>query len=131
MFRHICVILYARFISTPRVHVSTDSTITGVSGYVGNFKTKVTSGRMVKEIQHGIAIIATGAEEYKPTEYLYGKDDRVLTQLELEERIAKGDERVVHSQGLVMIQCVGCRNEDRNYCSRICCSHVYKERHED
>jgi heterodisulfide reductase subunit A2 len=25
-----------------------------------------------------------------------------------------------------MIQCVGCRNEDRNYCSRICCSESIK-----
>jgi heterodisulfide reductase subunit A len=25
-----------------------------------------------------------------------------------------------------MIQCVGCRNEDRNYCSRVCCSHSVK-----
>jgi len=110
----------------PSVHVSTDSTIAGVSGYVGNFKTKVTSETMVKEIRHGVAIIATGAEEYKPAEYLYGKDERVLTQLELGERIAKGEEKVINSQCLVMIQCVGCRNEERNYCSRVCCSHAIK-----
>jgi heterodisulfide reductase subunit A2 len=47
---------------------------------------------LVREIRHGITIIATGAEEYKPTEYLYGQDDRVLTLLELEDRIAKGAE---------------------------------------
>ncbi|GAI01175.1 unnamed protein product, partial [marine sediment metagenome] len=96
----------------PLIHVSTDSTITEASGYVGNFITKVTSGGRVKEIHHGITIIATGAEEYKPTEYLYGKDDRVLTLLELEEQIAKGEARVINSQSLVMIQCVGCRQED-------------------
>ncbi len=110
----------------PSLHVFTDATIKKVSGYVGNFKTEIGSQGMAKEIQHGIAIIATGAEEYKPTEYLYGKDDRVLTQLELEERIAVGDERVIHSQNVVMIQCVGCRQEDRNYCSRVCCSHSIK-----
>ena len=110
----------------PSLHVTTDATITGVSGYVGNFTTTVKAGWMVKEIRHGIAIIATGAEEYKPTEYLYGKDDRVLTQLELGERIAKGEEKVINSQSLVMIQCVGCRNEERNYCSRVCCSHSIK-----
>jgi heterodisulfide reductase subunit A len=81
---------------------------------------------MLKEIRHGIAIIATGAEEYKPTEYLYGQDDRVMTNLELEERIVKGDEKVVNAQSLVMIQCVGCRNKDRNYCARICCSQSVK-----
>ena len=110
----------------PSLHVFTDATIKRVSGHVGNFKTEIASQRIVKEVRHGIAIIATGAEEYKPIEYLYGKDDRVLTQLELGERIAKREERVIHSQNLVMIQCVGCRQEDRNYCSRICCSRSIK-----
>ncbi len=108
------------------IHVSTDSTVTEASGYVGNFITQVTSEGRVQKIRHGITIIATGAEEYKPTEYLYGKDDRVLTQLELEEQIAQGEERVMNSRGLVMIQCVGCRQEDRNYCSRVCCDQALK-----
>lgn len=110
----------------PLLHVITDAALTGVSGYVGNFTTTLRAGWMDKEIRHGIAIIATGAEEYKPTEHLYGKDDRVLTQLELGERIAKREERVISSECLVMIQCVGCRNEERNYCSRVCCSHSIK-----
>jgi heterodisulfide reductase subunit A len=110
----------------PLIHVSHDATITEVSGYVGNFITKVKSEGRVKAIRHGAAILATGAEEYKPTEYLYGKDDRVLTLLELEEQISKGEERLINSQSLVMIQCVGCRNEERNYCSRICCSQAIK-----
>jgi len=49
-----------------------------------------------------------------------------MTHLELEEHIAKRDERVTNAQSLVMIQCVGCRNEDRNYCSRVCCTHAVK-----
>jgi heterodisulfide reductase subunit A len=110
----------------PLIHVSHDATIIEVSGYVGNFITKVKSEGTVKKIRHGATILATGAEEYKPTEYLYGKDDRVLTLLELEEQITKGEERLINSRNLVMIQCVGCRNEERNYCSRICCSHAIK-----
>jgi heterodisulfide reductase subunit A len=110
----------------PSIHVSTDATITEASGYVGNFITKVMSEGRVKEIQHGITIIATGAEEYKPTEYLYGEDDRVLTLLELEAQIANREERVINAQSLVMIQCVGCRQEDRNYCSRVCCDQAIK-----
>jgi heterodisulfide reductase subunit A len=108
----------------PLIHVSTDATIIEVSGYVGNFVTKVKSGGRVRDIHHGIAIIATGAEEYKPTEYLYGQDNRVFTLLELEEQIAKGEGKVVNAQSLVMIQCVGCRNEERNYCSRVCCNNA-------
>jgi heterodisulfide reductase subunit A len=110
----------------PQVHVSHDATITDVSGYVGNFITTVKSEGRIKEIRHGAAILATGADEYLPTEYLYGEDDRVLTQLELEEQISRGDEKLINSRSLVMIQCVGCRQEDRNYCARICCSQAIK-----
>jgi heterodisulfide reductase subunit A len=110
----------------PSIHVYTDATITGAAGYVGNFVTKVKSDRGVTEIKHGATVIAVGADVYKPAEYLYGEDDRVMTHLELEEQINKGDEKVVNAESLVMIQCVGCRNEDRNYCSRICCSESIK-----
>jgi heterodisulfide reductase subunit A2 len=110
----------------PRIHVSHDASITNVMGYVGNFTTTVNSKGRVKDIEHGAAILATGAVEYKPTEYLYGENDQVLTQLELEERIAQKDEALSQTENLVMIQCVGCRDEDRNYCSRICCSHAIK-----
>lgn len=110
----------------PLVHVYTDATITEATGYVGNFVTKVTSYRGRTEITHGAAVIAVGADVYEPAEYLYGEDGRVMTQLELEEQINKGDERVISAESLVMIQCVGCRNEDRNYCSRICCSESIK-----
>jgi len=110
----------------PLIHVYTDATIPEATGYVGNFVTKVKSDRGVTEIKHGAAVIAIGADEYKPTEYLYGEDDRVMTNLELEERIAQGEARVMNAQSLVMIQCVGCRNEDRNYCARICCSNSVK-----
>ena len=108
------------------IHVYTDAIITEATGYVGNFVTQVKSERGVTEIKHGATVIATGAEEYKPTEYLYGEDDRVLTQLELGEQIAKRDERLINSQSLVMIQCVGCRQEDRDYCARVCCSNAIK-----
>jgi heterodisulfide reductase subunit A len=108
------------------VHVLHNASITNVSGYVGNFMTTVKSEGRIKEIRHGAAILATGADEYQPVEYLYGKDDRVLTQLELEERIAKADNSLTNCRSLVMIQCVGCRQEDRNYCARICCSQAVK-----
>ena len=110
----------------PLIHVHMDAVITEATGYVGNFVTQVKSERGVTEIKHGAAVIAVGADEYKPTEYLYGEDDRVLTHLELGEQIAKGDEKLLNAQSLVMIQCVGCRQEDRDYCARVCCSHAIK-----
>jgi heterodisulfide reductase subunit A len=93
---------------------------------VGNFTTTVQNDRGTTVIKHGAIVLAIGADEYKPTEYLYGQDERVMTQLELEGRIAQGEEKIVNAQSVVMIQCVGCRNEERNYCARICCSHAIK-----
>jgi heterodisulfide reductase subunit A len=110
----------------PSIHVYTDASILEAAGYVGNFTTRVKSERGIREIKHGAAVIATGANVYKPTEYLYGTDDRVMTHLELEERVHNGDEKIKNAKNLVMIQCVGCRNEDRNYCSRICCGESIK-----
>ena len=110
----------------PAIHVYTDSIITEATGYVGNFVTKVKSERGASDIKHGATVIAAGAEAYKPTEYLYGEDDRVMTNLELEEQITQGNEKVINAECLVMIQCVGCRQEDRNYCARICCNQSIK-----
>ena len=112
--------------NNPLIHVSHEATIKDVSGYVGNFITTVETEGRVKEIKHGASVIAIGADEYKPTEYLYGENDKVFTHMELGEQIAKADEKVINAESLVMIQCVGCRNEDRNYCSRVCCSHAIK-----
>lgn len=118
--------LVRRVYQAPLIHVYTDAVITEATGYVGNFHTKVKSEGRVKLIRHGATVIATGALEYEPSEYLYKKDDRVMTNLELEERVARRDEKILKAKSLVMIQCVGCRNDDRNYCARICCSQSIK-----
>ena len=118
--------LVSEVYGNPLIHVSHNAGIKDVSGYVGNFITTVETEGSVKEIKHGASVIAIGADVYTPTEYLYGEDEKVFTHLELGEQIAKGEENVVNAQSVVMIQCVGCRNEDRNYCSRVCCSHAVK-----
>jgi len=110
----------------PLIQVSHEATITDVSGYVGNFVTTLESEGQVKTIHHGAVILATGADEHKPREYLYGEDERVCTQLELEERIAAGDGALAEVRSVVMIQCIGCRQEGRDYCARICCSQAVK-----
>jgi len=118
--------LASRVYQHPSIYVYTKAVITEATGYVGNFTTRLTSERGATEIRHGAAVIATGAAEYKPSEYLYGVDHRVLTQLELGEMIARGEERLIDARALAMIQCVGCRQEDRDYCARVCCSHAIK-----
>ena len=118
--------LVARVYRHQLIHVYANADILDATGYVGNFVTRVNSEIGVREIKHGATVIATGAGEYQPDEYLYGEDERVMTQLELGERIALGDEDVANARSVVMIQCVGCRQEDRNYCSRVCCSNAIK-----
>ena len=118
--------LIAKVYQHQLIHVYHDATITQATGYVGNFVTTVKSETGVAEIKHGAAVLAIGADLYTPTEYLYGPDDRVTTHLDLEERISNRDEKILNAKSVVMIQCVGCRNEDRNYCSRICCSQSVK-----
>jgi len=107
--------------ANPLIHVHTSTEVAGISGYGGRFVT--TLKRAEEEpvtIEHGAIVLATGAEEYEPTEYLYGKNNKVITQTELEKRIALGQASGLSS--VVMIQCVGSRDEERPYCSRVCCS---------
>jgi heterodisulfide reductase subunit A len=106
-----------------KIHVYLNSETSDIKGYIGNFKTTLNNNGKKKEIEHGVIIVATGAVEYKPTEYLYGTDERVLTQHELEERLAKG---AFDAKMVVMIQCVGSRNHERPNCSRICCGQAVK-----
>ncbi|MDI6690697.1 MAG: CoB--CoM heterodisulfide reductase iron-sulfur subunit A family protein [Candidatus Bathyarchaeota archaeon] len=107
-----------------KIYVHLNAEVTEISGFVGNFKSKIKhyNGKE-EEVEHGIVIVATGATEYKPTEYLYDKDPRVMTQHELEEKIAKGDFK---AKNVIMIQCVGARNEERPNCARICCGQAIK-----
>ncbi len=114
-----------------RIQVFKDAKIESIEGSVGNFTTRVATDEETKELRHGVVVVATGAREYRPKEYLYGEDERVLTQLELEERLAKGGGWLAakgerRSKTVVMIQCVGSRDEERSYCSRICCSEAMK-----
>ncbi len=112
----------------PQIHLMTGTTIETVAGFVGNFKTRVRSGNEVNDLDHGIIIVATGAEEYRPREFLYGLDERVMTQMDLEKQMALHPQsfKEMAIKNVVMIQCVGSRNEERPYCSRICCSEAVK-----
>jgi heterodisulfide reductase subunit A len=109
--------------SEDRITVHMNSTITSVEGFVGNFKTDVSNGSSSETIDHGVAILATGAKEYKPDEYLYGEHGAVVTHLEMDELFRKNDPRVEKAGDVVFIQCVGSRDQERPYCSKVCCTH--------
>jgi heterodisulfide reductase subunit A-like polyferredoxin len=109
-----------------RIQVLTESLIVGFSGFKGNFTTEVLVGPAMYErkIDHGAVVVATGATEYRPQEFFYGEDERVLTQIELGQRLEeKGADEL---RDVVMIQCVGSRNDEYPNCSRICCQSAVK-----
>jgi len=112
------------------IKLFTQAKIDMIEGSVGHFKTRLVMGDISKEIEHGAVIVATGAKEYEPKEYLYGESEKVLTQLELERRlVAVEDFFTSPGKGLgviVMIQCVGSRDDERPYCSRLCCTEAVK-----
>jgi heterodisulfide reductase subunit A len=112
--------------SHPNIDVHLESEVCAVEGSVGNFKSTIRQNGTETEVPHGIAIIAAGAGEYEPTEYLYGEDSRVITQRDLEEGIAHNHSELEKIKSVVMIQCVGSREEQRPYCSRICCQQAIK-----
>ena len=118
--------LVARVYKHRLIQVLHGATVTEAGGYVGNFVTTVAYEGRVRKVEHGATVLATGAAEHRPTEYLYGQDERVWTQLELEDRAVKRDRRLDEARSMVMIQCVGCRNEERSYCARICCTQAIK-----
>ncbi len=95
-----------------------------VDGFVGSFHSTITQKEHTTSTTHGVTIIATGATEYQPDEYLYGKDPRVLTGLDLDRKFIAEDPALNTVQSAVFIQCVGSREPGRPYCSRICCTHT-------
>jgi heterodisulfide reductase subunit A len=107
-----------------RIEVLLCAEITHVEGFVGNFTTTVTvNGGEERALTHGVTIIATGATELTPSEYLYGKEPRVVTSLEFDELLKAHDPRLDELRTCVFIQCVGSRIPERPYCSRVCCTH--------
>ena len=113
------------------------ATVGSVEGFVGNFKTTITSVDDTQVIDHGVAIIATGAVESKPTEYCYGQHKAVMTLLELDGLFMENDARLDQAKDVVFIQCVGSRDKAHPYCSKVCCTHaiksamVFKEKNPD
>ena len=106
-----------------RLYLKTD--VVGISGHIGKFKMTLAKDGKNSEVTGGTIIVATGAKPAQTTEFMYGQSKCVLTQVELEKQLhenmypAKG-------QNIVMIQCVGSRNDVHPYCSRICCSMAVK-----
>jgi len=108
------------------IEVLKQALVVEFGGYKGNFTTDVLVGPSMKQrkIDHGVMIVATGATEYQPTEYLYSESESVVTQLELSDMLA--EKKMGNPDRVIMIQCVGSRNEENPNCSRVCCQSAVK-----
>ena len=110
--------------SHPKIKTRLSSRVSQVTGFIGNFNINVDGKGKEEQFTVGTIIVAVGAEPLKPTgQYGYGKMTNVLTQLELEERMKKGESL---GQNVIIINCVGARVPERTYCSRICCMTAIK-----
>jgi len=109
--------------SNSYIDIRMNTQLTNAEGFVGNFKSTLNSNGKEDVIEHGIVIIATGGNEFKPDEYLYGQDPRVVTHLELDKKFINEDNSLKDIGSTVFIQCVGSRIPERPYCSRVCCTH--------
>jgi heterodisulfide reductase subunit A len=119
--------LISKVKSNKFIHTYTDAEIESIDGYIGNFKTSIVHGQNKEraEFEHGVIILATGAKEYQPTEYQYGNNGNVILQSEF-EKILNTTDKIKNKKSIVMIQCVGSRNEEHPYCSKMCCAEAIK-----
>jgi heterodisulfide reductase subunit A-like polyferredoxin len=118
--------LIAEVTAHEKIKVLTEARIIGFEGFKGNFETTVEVGPEKEKqiIKHGVIIVATGGKEYTPKEFLYEETDKVVTQVELSDILE--EKGAADLNNIVMIQCVGSRNEDNVECSRICCQSAIK-----
>ncbi len=110
--------LVAKVDAQPDIDVLLNAAIVNASGFVGNFETEVSANGQTRTIAHGATIIATGGKAADTQEYLYGRNPRVTRWHDLENN----PERLKDAGSVVFIQCVGSRDDQRPYCSRICCT---------
>jgi len=122
--------LINRVTSHELITIRTHSEVVNVSGFVGNFTTVIAKkgeeDTEREELEHGIIVLATGATPFRPDEYLFGQNENVVLQHELERRLAIGEFLPADSDTVVLIQCVGSRDDTHSYCSSICCNMAIK-----
>jgi len=107
-----------------RIVIHMESTVSEVAGFVGNFRSTLISKKgESKVIKHGAGIVAIGAEAAVPDEYNYGKIAGVVTSLQFDKLHELKEKHVKQAKRFVFIQCVGSREEEHMYCSKVCCTH--------
>ncbi len=116
--------LAAKVKGHPGISLHVNSQVVAAKGFVGNFTSTIRDGQgQDTAVEHGVVILATGGKEHRPSEYLYGQHQGVITQLELDMELKGNIDAPKSWESAAFIQCVGSREPERPYCSRLCCSH--------
>jgi heterodisulfide reductase subunit A len=110
----------------PLITVHKNAQLTSIAGNCGNFNSTISVNDESLSVAHGVVVAATGGQEYQPSEYLYGQHPAVMTQKEFETLLVSDPGRAERLKSVVMIQCVGSREPENLYCSRICCTAAVK-----
>ncbi len=111
----------------PDIRVLTGSEVVEHTGYVGNFETEViTPTGATRIIRHGATLLATGGHEVRPELFGLGEHERVLSQTDFEQRLHDATGLGLEHEHVVMVQCAGSRDDERPYCSRVCCNQAIK-----
>jgi len=128
--------LVARVENHDFIDIYLNSEVRDTDGYAGNFKSTISilssglslglSSGKTKDIRHGVTIISTGANPLKTDEYLYGKNPRVLSWFRLDKMLSEEPDVIKKANVWVFILCVGSREPERPYCSKICCSNALR-----
>jgi len=107
-----------------RIIIHKECTVTAVEGFVGNFRTTISAADGTsKVIEHGAGIVAIGGEAYTPNEYNYGSITGVVTAVQFDKLFELKEKHVKNAKRFVFIQCVGSREGENMYCSKVCCTH--------
>jgi heterodisulfide reductase subunit A len=118
--------LIAKVESNSLITVYKETEVLSITGSCGSYSTTLAVRGENRDVDHGVVFVATGGEEYKPAEYLYGEHPQVMTQKEFEALLATKPDEAKGLQKVVMIQCVGSREPEHLYCSRVCCTAAIK-----
>ncbi|PID77121.1 MAG: heterodisulfide reductase [Deltaproteobacteria bacterium] len=95
-----------------------ETEVASAQGFVGNFKTTLRGKDGTEtEVKHGAGVVAIGGDAYQPNEYGYGQIPGVVNGIDFDDADKTG------KNTFVFIQCVGSREGDHMYCSKVCCTH--------
>jgi len=117
--------LIKRVESHPNVILHLGKEVTNLAGFVGSFQVTLSGNGSEVKVPCGAIIVATGAVPADTKDFRRGQSPKIITQLELETTIQAGTSPD-QDRNVVMIQCASSRNDERPYCSRLCCSMAIK-----